>query len=74
MGVVVMDGRVVRIMQKTCRILTIFGIALFVVVKAEKYSGTPDGTLMPVVLCAVLSVFLFLTGIFWALEDEPEGG
>jgi hypothetical protein len=74
MGVVVMDGRVVRIMKKTCRILTLFGVAFFVVVKAEKYSGTPDGSLMPVVLCAVLSVFLFLTGIFMAREDEPEGG
>jgi len=61
-------------MKKSCRIATIFGVAFFVVFKAEKYSGAPDGTMMPVVLCAVLSVLLFLTGIFMALEDEPEGG
>jgi hypothetical protein len=74
MGVVAMDWRVVRIVTKSFRILTIVCIAGYVVNKAELYSGMPNGSLMPVVLCAMLSVFLLLTGIFMALEDEREGG
>jgi hypothetical protein len=67
-----MDGRVVRIMTKTFRILTLFAVGLFVIVRAEKYSVAADGAVMPVALCAVLSMFLFLTGILMALGDEAE--
>jgi hypothetical protein len=70
MGVLAMDGRVVRIMNKSFRILTFFAVGLFVIVRAEKYSGAPGGAMLPVVMCAVLSMFLFLTGIFMALDDE----
>jgi len=67
-----MDGRAVRIITKSFRILTIFGVAFFIIVKAETYSGTQGGAVMPVILCALLSVLLVLTGIFMALQDEPE--
>jgi hypothetical protein len=67
-----MDGRAVRIITKSFRILTIFGVALFIIVKAETYSALPGGAVMPVILCAMLSVLLVLTGIFMALEEERE--
>jgi len=68
-----MEGHVVRIMTKSLRILTFFGLGFFVIVKAERYSGAHGDAMMPVVLCAVFSMFLFLTGILMALEDEePE--
>lgn len=67
-----MDGRAVRIITKSLRILTLFGVAFFIIAKAENYSGTPGGAVMPVILCALLSVLLVLTGLFMALEEERE--